>query len=109
MWRIFSGIIPIAPFLLRVNRMAALFYFGEAFRPVPLEKHFIGVKGKAGSTTSNTNLERAAYDKVVKLVQEGHPVMVFVHARRDTMSTARKLHDAAMQEGTAGFFDCSSE
>ena len=25
------------------------------------------------------------------------------------MSTARKLHDAAMQEGTAGFFDCSSE
>jgi antiviral helicase SLH1 len=89
--------------------MSGLFYFGEMFRPVPLEKHFIGVKGKAGSTTSNTNLDRVAYEKVVDLVRGGHQVMVFVHARRDTMATARKLHELAMHEGTMDYFDCSSE
>ena len=89
--------------------MAGLFYFGEAFRPVPLEKHFIGVRGKAGSTISNTNLDRAAYDKVTKLVHDGHQVMVFVHARRATTTTARKLHELAMSEGQADIFDCSEE
>ena len=89
--------------------MAGLFYFGEAFRPVPLQKHFIGVKGKPGSQTSNVNLDRAAYEKVIALVREGHQVMVFVHARRDTMATARKLYESAMHEGTADLFDCSSE
>ena len=89
--------------------MVGLFYFGEAFRPVPLEKHFIGVKGKAGSITSNTNLDRAAYQQVVKLVREGHQVMVFVHARRNTMATARKLRELATQEGVMDIFDCSLE
>jgi antiviral helicase SLH1 len=89
--------------------MAGLFYFGEMFRPVPLEKHFIGVRGKAGSQTSNTNLDRVAYDKVLDLVREGHQVMVFVHARRDTMATARKLHEFAMRDGTIDYFDCSAE
>jgi antiviral helicase SLH1 len=87
--------------------MAGLFYFGEAFRPVPLEKHFIGVKGKPGSTTSTTNLDRTTYEKVISLLKDGHQVMVFVHARRETMGTARKLHEMAMLEGTADYFDCS--
>lgn len=89
--------------------MAGLFYFGEAFRPVPLEKHFIGVKGKAGSLTSNQNLDKATYEKVIKLVRDGHQVMVFVHARRDTMATARKLFEMAMHDDNAGLFDCSHE
>lgn len=89
--------------------MAGLFYFGEAFRPVPLEKHFIGVKGKAGSQTSNNNLDKATYEKVIELVRNGHQVMVFVHARRETMATARKLHEMAMREDDARLFDCSTE
>jgi len=94
---------------LHVNRMAGLFYFGEMFRPVPLEKHFIGVKGKAGSQTSNNNLDRAAYEKVIQLVREGHQVMVFVHARRDTIATTRKLHEMAIHDGSVDLFDCSNE
>jgi antiviral helicase SLH1 len=89
--------------------MAGIFYFGEAFRPVPLEKHFIGVKGKAGSVTSNTNLDRAAYEKVIDLVRDGHQVMVFVHARRETMATARKLFEMAMREDNTRLFNCSNE
>jgi len=86
-----------------------LFYFGEIFRPVPLQKHFIGVKGKPGTVTSKTNLDKVAYEKAVDLVRLGHQVMVFVHARRDTIATARKFRELAMAEGQADLFDCSTE
>jgi antiviral helicase SLH1 len=89
--------------------MAGLFYFGEAFRPVPLEKHFIGVKGKAGSQTSSANLDRITYHNVAALLHQGHQVMVFVHARRETLITARKLHEMALQEGTSEIFSCAEE
>jgi antiviral helicase SLH1 len=89
--------------------MAGLFYFGEAFRPVPLEKHFIGVKGKGGGQTSKNNLDRIAYHNVTSLLRHGHQVMVFVHARRETLNTARKLHEMALAEGSADLFSCSEE
>jgi len=38
--------VDVADFL-KVNRYAGLFYFDASFRPVPLEQHYIGVKGKA--------------------------------------------------------------
>jgi antiviral helicase SLH1 len=89
--------------------MMGLFYFGDIFRPVPLQKHFIGVKGKPGSQTSKMNLDKVAYDKVINLVRQGHQVMVFVHARRDTALTARKLYELAMAAGDADLLDCSTE
>lgn len=89
--------------------MMGMFYFGDIFRPVPLQKHFIGVKGKPGSQTSKLNLDKIAYDKVINLVRQGHQVMVFVHARRDTALTARKLYELAMAAGEADLLDCSSE
>ncbi|KAI7462709.1 Sec63-domain-containing protein [Hortaea werneckii] len=45
---------------LKVNRMAGLFYFDQSFRPVPLEQHFLGVKGKAGSKTSRENTDKTS-------------------------------------------------
>ena len=97
--------LDVADFL-RVNRYKGLFYFGESYRPIPLEKHFIGVKGKAGSRISQTNLDRACFDKVVRLVEDGHQVMVFVHARRETSKTARTLRDLALAEGSLESFSC---
>ncbi|SRR6266540_2399633 len=46
------------------NGAEGLFYFDGGFRPVPLEQHFIGVKGKPGSSTSNNNLNRVCWEKV---------------------------------------------
>lgn len=48
----------------RVNRYQGLFYFDASFRPVPLEQHFLGVKGKPGSMASRNGLDNAAFDKV---------------------------------------------
>lgn len=92
---------------LKVNPYAGLFYFDGSFRPVPLEQHFLGVKGRAGSRESMNNLERACFDKVKQMVQQGHQVMVFVHSRKDTMKTAKFLYDMAVDDGCAEMYDTS--
>ncbi|PWN54230.1 Sec63-domain-containing protein [Violaceomyces palustris] len=90
--------VDVADFL-RVNRYQGLFYFDSSFRPVPLEQHFLGVKGKAGSPQSRANLDKAAFEKVSELVQAGHQVMVFVHARKETVKTAQTLREMFKDEG----------
>lgn len=88
--------VDVADFL-KVNRMEGLFYFDASFRPVPLEQHFIGVKGKAGSKQSKENLDTVAFDKVKEMLGRDHQVMVFVHSRRDTMQTAKMIHAKAIE------------
>ncbi|KAH9813422.1 Sec63 Brl domain-containing protein [Melampsora americana] len=92
---------------LRVNRMQGLFYFDSSFRPVPLEQHFIGVRGKPNSSTSRTNLDLATFEKVSTLVKEGHQVMVFVHARKETVKTSQMLRDKFMEESFLEYLDPS--
>lgn len=98
--------VDVADFL-KVNKYAGLFYFDSSFRPVPLEQHFIGVKGKAGSKQSKDNLDQVAFDKVKEMLERDHQVMVFVHSRRDTMLTARMLNQKAMEAMCADLFDPS--
>ncbi|QPG94762.1 hypothetical protein C2857_006922 [Epichloe festucae Fl1] len=98
--------VDVADFL-KVNKQAGLFYFDASFRPVPLEQHFIGVKGKAGSKQSKENLDNIAFDKVKEMLERDHQVMVFVHSRRDTMVTARTLHQKAIEQFCMDLFDPS--
>ncbi|KAI8617669.1 Sec63 Brl domain-containing protein [Chytriomyces sp. MP71] len=99
--------VDVAQFL-GVNPYQGLFYFDSGFRPVPLEQHFIGVKGRAGSASSKANMDRVCYEKLIELIREGHQVMVFVHSRKDTVKTAMMLRDEAMNDGLSGLFDCST-
>ncbi|KGQ12217.1 Putative helicase mug81 [Beauveria bassiana D1-5] len=99
--------IDVADFL-KVNKYAGLFYFDASFRPVPLEQHFIGVKGKAGSKQSKDNLDTVAFDKTREMLEVDHQVMVFVHSRRDTMVTARMLHQKAIESFCVDLFDPTS-
>lgn len=89
-----------------MTRHIGLFYFDSAFRPVPLEQHFIGVKGKPASQKSRKNLDQVTFEKVSELVHEGHQVMVFVHARKETVKTALALKEAAQTEGWLDEFSC---
>ncbi|PLB44895.1 putative DEAD/DEAH box helicase [Aspergillus steynii IBT 23096] len=97
--------VDVADFL-RVNKMAGLFYFDGSFRPVPLEQHFIGVKGKPNSKQSRENLDIVSYEKVRDMLEEGHQVMVFVHSRKDTVMTARMLKQMAAEDGCENLFSC---
>ncbi|KAK6532254.1 hypothetical protein TWF281_006446 [Arthrobotrys megalospora] len=92
---------------LKVNPMQGLFYFDQSFRPVPLEQHFVGVKGKAGSRASNDNIDRIAWEKVKEMLELGHQVMVFVHSRKDTVKTARLLYEMATDEQRTDLFENS--
>ncbi|KAF2019527.1 Sec63-domain-containing protein [Aaosphaeria arxii CBS 175.79] len=98
--------VDVADFL-RVNKMAGLFYFDASFRPVPLEQHFIGAKGKPGTVKSRENLENTAFDKVTDMLRHGHQVMVFVHSRKDTVKTARTLYEKAIENFCSDLFDPS--
>lgn len=98
--------IDVADFL-KVNRYAGLFYFDASFRPVPLEQHFIGVKGKAGSKQSRENLDTVAFEKVRDMLERGHQVMVFVHSRKDTVATAKMLYEKAIDDICVDLFDPS--
>lgn len=98
--------VDVAEFL-GVNKRAGLFYFDASFRPVPLEQHFIGVKGKPNSKQSRDNLDQVAFEKVREMLEQDHQVMVFVHSRRDTQATAKMLYEKATEEACVGLFDPS--
>jgi antiviral helicase SLH1 len=83
-----------------------MFYFDSSFRPVPLEQRFIGVKGKPGSPESKMNLDLVTFEKVSELVRAGHQVMVFVHARKETVKAALALQEAAVKEDILTEFSC---
>ncbi|KAK4204194.1 Sec63 Brl domain-containing protein [Triangularia verruculosa] len=99
--------VDVADFL-GVNKQRGLFYFDSSFRPVPLEQHFLGVKGKAGSRQSRDNIDEVAFEKVREMLEEGHQVMVFVHSRRDTQATAKMLWEKATDQACVGLFDPSN-
>jgi replicative superfamily II helicase len=61
----------------------------------------IGIKGKANSLPSNERMNRVCFDKVSEMVQDGHQVMVFVHARKETVKTAQMLKEEVLNEGIA--------
>jgi Lhr-like helicase len=52
------------------------------------------------------NLDLATFEKVSELVQEGHQVMVFVHARKETVKAASALQEAAVKEDILTDFSC---
>ncbi|KAG2146706.1 Sec63-domain-containing protein [Suillus clintonianus] len=97
--------LDVADFL-SVSRYKGLFFFDSSFRPIPLEQHFIGVRGKPGSPRSKKNLDRVTFEKVSELVHQGHQVMVFVHARKETVKAAQALKDAATIDGTLDDYNC---
>ena len=51
-------------------------------------------------------MDRVSFEKVSELVQEGHQVMVFVHARKETVRAAETLKEAAQADGLLDDFSC---
>lgn len=94
--------VDVAMFL-RVDLSIGLFVFGDAFRPVPLTQHFIGIKGRTHGTFTE-NLNRVCFDKCRSFLVDGHQVMIFVHARMETVKTAKLLLRMAQESADSGLF-----
>ncbi|KAL4717222.1 hypothetical protein ACJJTC_017109 [Scirpophaga incertulas] len=94
---------------LRVNPNIGLFFFDSRFRPVPLEQQFIGVKelgsGGGAHLRQMQIMNEVCYDKTAEMVQKGHQVMVFVHARNATHQTAMVLKELAQKKGHLKHFE----
>lgn len=95
--------VDIARFL-RVNPYIGLFYFDSRFRPVPLSTTFVGVKA-IKPLQQMSDMDQICYEKVVDMVQKGHQVMVFVHARNATVRTAMVLKEMALQRNQLKIFE----
>ncbi|KAJ2722989.1 Pre-mRNA splicing [Coemansia sp. Benny D115] len=81
---------------LRVPRDRALFHFDARYRPCPLQMEFVGLT----DTKHIKRLERmdaVCYEKTQKQAAEGGQVLIFVHSRKETVRTAQRLRDAAME------------
>ncbi|XP_063379753.1 activating signal cointegrator 1 complex subunit 3 [Cydia fagiglandana] len=94
---------------LRVNPNIGLFFFDSRFRPVPLEQQFVGVKevgsGGGAHLRQIQIMNDICYDKAADMVQKGHQVMVFVHARNATHTTAMILKELAQKKGHLKHFE----
>ena len=67
---------------------------------MPLTQTFIGVT-KTNVKERNDMMIQIAYERALIAIRRGKQVMVFVHARSDTVRTARALLELARKEGTA--------
>ncbi|KAI1004723.1 putative helicase [Podosphaera aphanis] len=90
---------------LKVNRNAGMFYFDASFRPVPLQQHFIGAKGKPNSKIMRDNIDTIAFEKVREMLSQDHQVMVFVHSRKETFNTAKMIFQKAIDQMCVDLFD----
>lgn len=89
---------------LGVNPHVGLFYFDSRFRPVPLQQTFVGIKAMK-PLQQMQDMDAVCYEKVVSMVQKGHQVMVFVHARNATIRTAMILKELALQKSQLRLFE----
>ncbi|RUS90749.1 hypothetical protein EGW08_001460, partial [Elysia chlorotica] len=94
--------LDVATFL-NVNPYLGLFFFDGRFRPVPLGQTFIGIKA-LNKMNQLRDFNHVCYDKVLKQVQAGYQVMVFVHARNETVRTAFTLAELARNKGDSALF-----
>nr|XP_022293850.1 activating signal cointegrator 1 complex subunit 3-like [Crassostrea virginica] len=94
--------IDVARFL-HVNPYVGLYFFDGRFRPVPLGQTFIGIKATS-KVQYLLDMNTVCYEKVLDQVKHGYQVMVFVHARNDTVRTAMVLRDMAKNNGEEQYF-----
>ena len=84
---------------LRVDKKKGLFFFGPEHRPVPLQQTFIGVTGTKNKFLVEKKMDDICYEVVSDSLRSGHQVMVFVHSRKGTGTTAKALGEHAAMEG----------
>eukprot|EP00808_Paulinella_micropora_P006106 g54769.t1 len=81
---------------LRVKPDKGLFFFDNSFRPVPLQQQFIGITQKKAFKRQQT-MNDITYEKVLHNAGKNQ-VLVFVHSRKETASTAKALRDMAVDK-----------
>ena len=87
---------------LRVKPDKGLFYFDASFRPVPLQQQYIGITVKKAFKRSQM-MNEICFQKVIAEAGKKQ-VLVFVHSRKETSTTAKSLRDQALASDELGKF-----
>ena len=89
---------------LRVNPRTGLHVFGAEYRPVPLEQTFVGVTEKQ-RVKRVALMDQAALRHMTAALERGKQVMIFVHARKDTVRTAEAMADLCAKAGCSDLLE----
>ncbi|TDH71432.1 uncharacterized protein CCR75_005989 [Bremia lactucae] len=84
---------------LRVDPARGLFYFDASYRPVPLQQQYIGIMEKK-AVKRFALMNAICYEKVVEQAELDNQVLIFVHSRKETASTAQALRDLFVENDT---------
>lgn len=84
---------------LRVDPAKGLFYFDSSYRPVPLQQQYIGIMEKK-AIKRFALMNEICYEKVVEQAELDNQVLIFVHSRKETVSTAQALRDLFVENDT---------
>jgi len=80
---------------LRVKMDKGLFFFDNSYRPCPLQQQYIGITAKKAFKRYQI-MNEICYDKVLQNAGKNQ-VLVFVHSRKETLTTAKYLRDTAIE------------
>ncbi|KAI9914006.1 hypothetical protein PsorP6_006524 [Peronosclerospora sorghi] len=75
----------------------AAFLRVNPYRPVPLQQQYIGIMEKK-AVKRFALMNDICYEKVVKQAELDNQVLIFVHSRKETVSTAQALREVLIQE-----------
>ncbi|CAI5719859.1 unnamed protein product [Peronospora effusa] len=84
---------------LRVDPAQGLFYFDSSYRPVPLQQQYIGIMEKK-AVKRFALMNEICYEKVMEQAELDNQVLIFVHSRKETASTAKALRDLFVENDT---------
>ncbi|GLD92377.1 hypothetical protein PINS_up000910 [Pythium insidiosum] len=84
---------------LRVDPGRGLFNFDSSYRPVPLQQQYIGVMEKK-AIKRFALMNSICYEKVLEQAQHDNQVLIFVHSRKETVSTAQAIRDLFVENDT---------
>lgn len=84
---------------LRVDPSKGLFYFDSSYRPVPLQQQYIGVMEKK-AIKRFALMNEICYEKVLEQAELNNQVLIFVHSRKETATTAQAIRDLFVENDT---------
>lgn len=88
--------------LLRVQVDNGLFVFDQSARPCPLQQRYVGVTAKRPFKQFQ-QMNELCYEHVAQQAGKNQ-IIVFVHSRKDTVTTARLLRERAAENDMLGRF-----
>ncbi len=87
--------------LLRVDE--GLFYFDSSYRPSPLQQCYVGITARKAVKRFKI-MNDIMYEKVKSQVMASNQVIVFVHSRKETVTSGRLIVDRSIEDESIGHF-----